>query len=316
MSEEDEMHGVRSGFATTNDGVRLHYLEAGSGPDMLLVPGWSQTAAQWRHQITDFARTHHVVAVDHRGHGGSDKPDHGYRVARLSTDLHQLIQHLDLTDIVWVAHSMGCALAWSYWDLFGGDRLARLVLFDEPAVLVRQPYWTDGLDEHLGALYGLGQIADVVAGLRDPCSDAETLSAKFLDAMWTPSAEEGDRQWVLAQNLLLPREYAGRLLLDNVMQDWRDVLTRITVPTLVMGGNDSVIPSAAARSVASAIPGATVRILHERASHFAFWENPTAFNREVRAFLDTPVDADGHLASARRRDSDAANPRETSANEA
>ncbi|WP_240137475.1 alpha/beta fold hydrolase [Streptomyces sp. MUM 178J] len=310
------MLGVCSGFVTMNDGVRLHYLEAGSGPDMLLVPGWSQTAAQWRHQIDDFARTHHVIAIDHRGHGGSDRPDHGYRVARLSTDLHQLIHLLDLTEVVWVAHSMGCALAWSYWDLFGGDRLARLVLFDEPAVLVRQPYWPDGLAEHLGALYGLGQVADVVAGLRDPLSDAEILSAEFLNAMWTPAADEGDRQWVLAQNLLLPREYAGRLLLDNVMQDWRDVLPRITVPTLVIGGNDSVIPSAAARSVALAIPGAVVRILRERASHFAFWENPVAFNREVRAFLDMPVDADGHLVSAGRAHNDAASPQEGSANKA
>ncbi|MFG2312739.1 alpha/beta fold hydrolase [Streptomyces sp. NPDC048566] len=283
------MHDVRRGSVTTNDGVRLHYLEAGSGPDLLLVPGWSQTAAQWRHQIEEFARTHHVVAVDHRGHGDSDRPDHGYRVARLARDLHQVIHRLDLTDVVWVAHSMGCALAWSYWDLFAGERLARLVLFDEPAVLIRQPYWPDGLAERLGALYGLGQIADVVAGLRDPGADAEALTAGFLDAMWTPAADDGDRRWVLARNLLLPREYAGRLLLDNVMQDWRDVLPAITVPTLVMGGRDSVIPTAAARSVAAAIPGATLRILSERGSHFAFWENPAAFNREVRAFLDTPA---------------------------
>ncbi|MBN0047072.1 alpha/beta hydrolase [Streptomyces actuosus] len=286
------MRGVRSGFVTTNDGVRLHYLEAGSGPDMLLVPGWSQTAAQWRHQIADFARTHRVIAVDHRGHGESGKPDHGYRVARLSADIHQLVHRLDLTDVVWVAHSMGCAVAWSYWDLFGGDRLARLVLFDEPAVLIRQPYWPDGQAERLGALYGLGQIADVVAGLRDPASDAAVLSAGFLDGMWTQAADEEDRRWVLGQNLLLPREYAGRLLLDNVMQDWRDVLPRITVPTLVMGGDDSVIPTAAANAVAAAIPDATVRILRERSSHFAFWENPAAFNGEVRAFLGVPG-ADG-----------------------
>ncbi|MEU3048261.1 alpha/beta fold hydrolase [Streptomyces sp. NPDC006984] len=91
---------------TTDDGVRLHYLEAGSGPDMLLVPGWSQTAAQWRHQIDHFARTHHVVAVDHRGHGDSDRPDHGYRIARLANDLHQLVHGLDLEGIVLVAHSI------------------------------------------------------------------------------------------------------------------------------------------------------------------------------------------------------------------
>ncbi|WP_338674482.1 alpha/beta hydrolase [Streptomyces sp. SCSIO 30461] len=277
--------GARSGFVTTDDGVRLHYLEAGSGPDLLLVAGWSQTAAQWRHQIDDFSRTHHVVAVDHRGHGLSDKPDHGYRISRLATDLHQLVHALDLTDVSCVAHSMGCAVTWCHWEMFGGDRLARLVLFDEPAVLLRQPYWPEGLAEEVGALYGLEEIARTVAGLRDPLSDAEKLSAEFLEAMWTPTAGTADRRWVVGQNLLLPREYAGRLLLDNVMQDWRDVLPRITLPTLVLGGSDSVIPTAAVRWVASAVPRATLKVLRSRGSHFAFWENPADFNREIRAFL-------------------------------
>ncbi|WP_345614189.1 alpha/beta fold hydrolase [Streptomyces sanyensis] len=291
-------YDARSGSVTTDDGVRLHYLEAGSGPDMLLVPGWSQTAAQWRHQIDHFARTHHVVAVDHRGHGDSDRPDHGYRIARLANDLHQLVHGLDLDETVLVAHSMGCSVTWSYWDLFGGDRLARLVLFDEPPVLIRQPYWPDGLADRVGALYDLARIAEVVTGLRAPGADAESLSAEFLDGMWSPAAPEEDRRWVLARNLLLPREYAGRLLLDNVVQDWRDILPRITVPTLVLGGADSLIPTAAARFTASAVPGAALRILEGRASHFAFWENPDAFNREVRAFLDVPAAADGPAASA------------------
>ena len=60
---------MRSGDVTTNDGVKLHYVEAGSGPDLLLVNGWTLTAELWRHEIGEFSRTHHVVAYDHRGHG-------------------------------------------------------------------------------------------------------------------------------------------------------------------------------------------------------------------------------------------------------
>ncbi|MFE9259131.1 alpha/beta fold hydrolase [Streptomyces sp. NPDC006879] len=288
---------MSSGHVTTNDGVRLHYLEAGSGPDMLFVPGWSQTAAQWRYQIADFARTHHVVALDHRGHGDSQKPDHGYRLARLSMDVHQLVQALDLTEVIWVAHSAGCGVTWSYWDLFAGERVARLVLFDEPAVLIHQPYWPSGLADRLGALYGLEEIAGVVAKLRDPGFDAQALTAEFLDPMWTPAASEEDRRWVLTQNLRLPREYAGRLLLDNVVQDWRDVLPRIDVPTLVMGGEDSIIPTSSARSTAESIPGARLRILRDHSSHFAFWENPAEFNGEIRAFLDATDRSGGDCAA-------------------
>ncbi|MCH0565931.1 MULTISPECIES: alpha/beta fold hydrolase [unclassified Streptomyces] len=276
---------VRSGSVTTDDGVRLHCLEAGSGPAMLLVPGWSQTAAQWRHQIAEFSRTRHVIALDHRGHGDSARPEHGYRIARLAADLRQLVLALGLDDITLVCHSMGCAVAWSYWDLFDGDRLGRLVLFDEPPALIRQPFWPEGLADRLGALYDLDEIAGVVAGLRDPDADATAMTVEFLSGMWSPSAPAADREWVAGRNLLLPREYAGRLLLDNVVQDWRDVLPRITVPTLVMGGKESVIPLAAARTVADAVPGAVLRILDERGSHFAFWENPGQFNHAIREFL-------------------------------
>ena len=40
------------GHVTTSDGVELHYLEAGSGKPILMIPGWSQTAEQFRHQLT------------------------------------------------------------------------------------------------------------------------------------------------------------------------------------------------------------------------------------------------------------------------
>ena len=81
---------------TTNDGVNLSYIEAGSGQPLVMVPGWSQTAAQWHHQIEAFAQTHRVIALDMRGHGESDKPGHGYRVYRLSQDLRDAMVALDV----------------------------------------------------------------------------------------------------------------------------------------------------------------------------------------------------------------------------
>src|ERR1051325_2544663 len=71
---------AKEGSFTTSDGVRLHYIEAGSGDVLVMIPGWSQTAAQFKHQIAGLSDRYRVIAIDMRGHGDSDKPTHGYRI--------------------------------------------------------------------------------------------------------------------------------------------------------------------------------------------------------------------------------------------
>ena len=69
---------------TTNDGVRLHYVERGSGAPLVMIPGWSQTAAQFEHQTAGLSARRRVIAMDMRGHGESEKPEHGYKIQRLA----------------------------------------------------------------------------------------------------------------------------------------------------------------------------------------------------------------------------------------
>ncbi|MGA8154186.1 MAG: alpha/beta hydrolase [Terriglobales bacterium] len=62
-----------SGYFKTSDGVRLHYLEAGSGPAIVFVPGWSIPAWIWESQIHHFSAHYHVVALDPRSQADSEK---------------------------------------------------------------------------------------------------------------------------------------------------------------------------------------------------------------------------------------------------
>ena len=62
---------------TTSDGVGLNVLEAGSGRPLVLIPGWSQAAEQFKFQIEGLADRYRVIAIDMRGLGDSDKPAHG-----------------------------------------------------------------------------------------------------------------------------------------------------------------------------------------------------------------------------------------------
>lgn len=101
--------GSSLGNVTTSDGIHLRYVQAGpaAGQKLLLVHGWRQTAAQWRKQIDYFSGAgYRVTAYDMRGHGDSGKSDFGYSLSRFGSDLNDVLNTLDLTNVSIVAHSL------------------------------------------------------------------------------------------------------------------------------------------------------------------------------------------------------------------
>jgi len=101
----------------TSDGVELSLLEAGSGSPLMMLPGWSQTAAMFRHQLKGLSDRYRVIALDWRGHGHSQKVAHGYRLSRFAMDLHEVIEALNLESVAVLSHSMGNGVLWCHRDL-------------------------------------------------------------------------------------------------------------------------------------------------------------------------------------------------------
>ena len=91
--------GISEGSFTTSDGVKLHYREAGKGQPVVMIPGWSQTAAQFKHQLSGLSDKYRVIAIDMRGHGESDNPAYGYRIHRLSADVHEFLTAKGLSNV-------------------------------------------------------------------------------------------------------------------------------------------------------------------------------------------------------------------------
>ncbi len=125
---------IRTGFCTTADGVKIHYLEAGSkqaaAPAILFVPGWTMPAWIWENQIAHFSKTHRVVAMDPRGQGDSSKPTEGYFPAARARDIKAVVDQLKLAPVVLVGWSMGVGEVVSYVDQFGTKDVAGTVLVD------------------------------------------------------------------------------------------------------------------------------------------------------------------------------------------
>lgn len=188
---------------SVSDGTRLNVLQAGSGKTLVLIPGWSQTAEQFKFQIEGLADRYRVIAVDMRGHGDSDKPGHGYRIQRLAKDVHDVLAALELKDVTILGHSMGCSVLWCHHDLFGPQRIARYVFCDQASFLTTDPAWTPQQVADYGPIFTPESVTATAAALAGP--DGVPTTAGFLKAMVTASMPADQFQWIVDLNLKMPR---------------------------------------------------------------------------------------------------------------
>ena len=120
----------KSAFFKTSDGISIHYLEAGSGKPIVFIPGWTMPAWIWQKQIDEFSKKYHVVAVDPRSQGESDKPSYGHLPETRARDYKELVDQLGLKHPVLIGWSMGCGELIKYVEQFGTGNVGGIVLVD------------------------------------------------------------------------------------------------------------------------------------------------------------------------------------------
>ncbi len=272
----------------TDDGTDLHFISKGAGTPLIMIPGWSQTAAMYKNQIDALSEKYRCIAIDMRGHGDSEKVAHGYRMQRLAADLRAFIYYEDLSDVVVMGHSMGCSVIWAYWDMYGSDRISKVILIDQAPTVTSQPGWTDDQKAEAGAIFDPPTLYNIAAGLSGP-DGVKTTEGFFAPEgiFFTKEFPQEQRKWALEQNLKFARKHAAELLVNHCTQDWRDVIPRIDKPTLVVTGAASFFPLKSQEWIAKQIKGSTLEVFdaEEGGSHFMFLENPEKFNQVVREFL-------------------------------
>ena len=269
----------------TSDGVQLSWLEAGSGQTLLMLPGWSQSAALFRDQFEGLSDQFHCLALDYRGHGESEKTDHGYRISRFAQDVQELLEHLQLGQVTLLGHSMGASVIWAFLDVFGSDQLSGIVIDDQSAAMTLLEDESQSEIENAGAIFPWDQLNQICASLKSP--DADQVTRSLMDNMLSDQISSADRDWIMAENLKFPRHHAATLLFNHSTQDWRDLIMRIQIPTLIIGGESSVVPEVSQRWIHSQIPNSLMEIFPTDAGghHFAFLENPDRFNIVLIEFI-------------------------------
>ena len=118
-------------YADAN-GVKIHYLKAGTGKTPLLVlHGFGETSHMWVAMFDEFGKDYTIIAPDLRGIGDSSQPKTGYDKKTVAVDIHELVKSLGYKKIDLIGHDIGLMVAYAYAAQYP-EEVQKLALLEAP----------------------------------------------------------------------------------------------------------------------------------------------------------------------------------------
>ncbi|GLY41883.1 alpha/beta hydrolase [Amycolatopsis sp. NBRC 101858] len=227
---------------TTDDGVEIFYKDWGTGQPIVFSHGWPLSADDWDNQMLFFARHgYRVVAHDRRGHGRSAQVGDGHDMDHYADDLAALTAHLDLRDAVHIGHSTGGGEVVRYLGRHGESRVAKAAILSAvPPLMVQTDANPGGLPKSV--------FDDLQAQLAANRSEFYlSLAAGPFYGYNRPGAEKSEaivrNWWRQGMEGGAKAHYDGVVAFSQT--DFTEDLKKITVPVLVMhGDDDQIVPYA------------------------------------------------------------------------
>jgi pimeloyl-ACP methyl ester carboxylesterase len=226
-------------------------------------------------QVERLAGRFRVIVPDMRGHGESEKALAGHTVPTYAHDLAAVLDALDVQRAVLVGWSMGAMVAYEFLRAFGSERVAGLVIVDQPPADFA---WGEG---YAFGLFTPEVLAEAVEGIQTDLAAVGHEWAELMLHAPTPDTVA----FFVGEFTKVPPAIAVSILVDQTFRDYREFIPGVDVPTLVaFGGDDKATSPDAGRWIAERIPGARLEIF-EQSSHAPFFEEPDAFARALEEFV-------------------------------
>ena len=255
-------------------GQKIHYIEAGSGPNVLLLHGLGGDATNWEFTVPALASKYHVWAPDQIGFGASDKPMINYRVQTLVDFLEAFCQKVGIDKATLVGNSLGGWTA-AEFTLEHPERVEKLVLVDSAGYSFAnspvKPTRAMLLALNPSTLAGAKQVLGLIFAHQSLVTDA---NARLL----------------FQKHLTNNDGYTINAFIDSILreEDFLDnKIAAIKVPTLIVWGRDDhLVRLASGEQFARDIAGSQLKVF-DGCGHVPQIECAAPFNAELGKFLET-----------------------------
>ena len=256
-------------FFTTDDTVKLGYMDQGNGIPVILMAGYSAPATSWyREKKTLLKHGYRVIAFDRRSRGSSENPPYGQDMATQGRDLEALIRHLQIKKAFLIGQSQGASCMWSYISQFGTGHLYGVISIDQTPKMINDESWSYGMT-------GLNR---------------ETRPTFFDKPLPTPNRKS--LNLFVIGVLLRGKKYLNfdrmgtkPLLLDHADADWRETLKKTDVRVLFVAGEESPFWPKEHAAVSAALCPYGESAVVAGSGHAVNWEFPKEFNALMLEFL-------------------------------
>jgi len=262
--------------------IELYYEDVGAGKPVVLIHGWPLSGRSWENQVPALVGAgFRVLTYDRRGFGASSQPWNGYDYDTFAADVDALLRYKDLRDVTLVGFSMGGGEVARYIGRYGTERIAKAVFTSAvpPFLLKTRDNPEGGLDEATIAGFNAGVTGDRLAFL-------DQFFKGFFGAGGEVKVSEAQRRYALDIAAFASPKGTLDCISAFGRTDFRADLKKITVPTLVIHGDqDAIVPfEVSARRTAASIPGAKLVVI-KGGPHGLLASHPKEVNAALLSFL-------------------------------
>jgi non-heme chloroperoxidase len=262
--------------------IQIYYEDHGSGPPVVLVHGYLLDGHSWEKQEAALlAAGYRVITYDRRGFGASSRPSVGYDYDTLATDLHVLLEQLDLRDAVLAGFCAGTGEVTRYLGTYGQRRVrAAALLAPLPPFLPRAEDNPDGIDR--------GVLDEFMAQIT---ADRPAATKTYLDRSFNIDQLGGvrvsDQAWQNSFHVAIGASAAAVLGCAAAwLEDFRADLARITVPVLVVqGGQDRIMSPEATGNRLPGLLRSAQHVVVPDGPHALIWTHADQVNEALLGFI-------------------------------
>ena len=285
MSDYKQIHERSSDiYIQTAPNTKLYVKDYGSGKPVILIHGWPLSNEMWEYQVETLVENNfRVITYDRRGFGKSSQPWNGYSYDSLTDDLKSIIDQLELTDVTLVGFSMGGGEVVRYFSRHGGKNVSKAVLISSiTPFLLRTTDNPEGRNpedneertntiknDRIDFIDNFGKSFFGISLLNKPLSTPLLEYYRMLCSVASPHA-----------TLECAKSFSTT--------DFRDEMSSINVPTLIIHGDeDDIVPIEISSEKASQLIPNNKFIIYEEAPHGLFYTERDRLNKDLIEFLNS-----------------------------